>query len=222
MSANSRQVGGDHYKGENADFQHWDLIELFGIGYLEGCATKYVSRWRKKNGLQDVQKARHYIEKLMEMFVAGERRPRGETPLQILRVFFDQQKIDTPEERDTIAMLCRWRTVDDLYLALEFLDRVEKMAVELAASRPGTPEDSGHYELNNNPLVYSIPKHMVAVGMDGILVVDQSNMRTPWTSDKYEKVVESASGKTWEIHNPKSEALRQMLERIVSPNQQEL
>lgn len=100
--------------------------------------------------------------------------------------------------------------------------REQVAALQKEPSRPGTPEDGGHYELDNKPLVYTIPKHMVAVGKDGILVVNQSNMRTPWTSDEYEKVVESASGKTWEIHNPKSEALRQMLERIISPNRQEI
>lgn len=87
-------------------------------------------------------------------------------------------------------------------------------------TRPGTPEDGGHHERDNRPLVYRIPKHLMAAGVDGILIVDQFNMRVPWTSDKYEMVVEKE--KCWEIHNPRSEALRQQLERIVSPNRQEI
>ena len=58
------ELGGDHYRSE---FQHWDLIEQNGIGYLEGCASKYVTRWRKKNGVQDLEKALHYVEKLQEL-----------------------------------------------------------------------------------------------------------------------------------------------------------
>lgn len=221
MSANNRQVGGEHYKGKNADFQHWDLIEIFDLGYLEGCATKYVSRWRKKSGLQDVQKARHYVEKLIELHKEGTRQPRGFVPRSVLTMFFDQQGINTPAERDAISMLCRWRNLDDLYMAAQFLDLVEDMARRAATeSRPGTPEDGGHHERDNRPLVYRIPKHLMAAGVDGILIVDQFNMRVPWTSDKYEMVVEKE--KCWEIHNPRSEALRQQLERIVSPNRQEI
>ena len=33
----------------------------------EGCAIKYLSRWREKGGLQDLKKARHYLDKLIEM-----------------------------------------------------------------------------------------------------------------------------------------------------------
>ncbi len=67
MSANTRQVGGVHYRSE---YQHWDFIEDWGIGYLEGCASKYITRWRLKSGVQDVEKAIHYIEKLIERATA--------------------------------------------------------------------------------------------------------------------------------------------------------
>lgn len=63
-NANSRQVGGDHYKTE---IEHWDFIESNGIGYLEGCATKYVTRARKKNGAQDLEKAIHYVDKILDL-----------------------------------------------------------------------------------------------------------------------------------------------------------
>ena len=56
------QVGGDHYR---AEFQHWDWAAETQLGYLEGNATKYVARWRKKNGRQDLEKARSYVLKLM-------------------------------------------------------------------------------------------------------------------------------------------------------------
>lgn len=65
MSANDRQEGGNHYR--NKAIQPWDYIAGNGIGYLEGCAIKYLSRWREKGGVADLRKARHYIDKLIEM-----------------------------------------------------------------------------------------------------------------------------------------------------------
>lgn len=63
--ANERQIGGDHYKG-SAYYQHWDWVMEGGLNYLQGCATKYISRHRKKNGPEDLQKALHYIDKAVE------------------------------------------------------------------------------------------------------------------------------------------------------------
>lgn len=63
--ANQRQVGGAHYglKG----FQHWDMVALFKLDYFQGQITKYVMRWKNKNGLQDLQKAQHFLEKYIEL-----------------------------------------------------------------------------------------------------------------------------------------------------------
>ena len=64
--ANDRQVGGDHYD-KNGE-QHWDRqYRLYGRGYFVGCATKYIERYQDKNGKQDLLKAVHFIEKLIEL-----------------------------------------------------------------------------------------------------------------------------------------------------------
>lgn len=63
-SANEKQVGGNHYKGR--EYEHWDFVDDLGLHYLVGCATKYISRWRGKNGLEDLCKAEHYLEKYCE------------------------------------------------------------------------------------------------------------------------------------------------------------
>ena len=67
-TANDRQEGGDHYK--KREYQHWDFVVDTGMHYLLGCATKYVARWRDKNGAQDLKKAVHYLEKAAEAGVA--------------------------------------------------------------------------------------------------------------------------------------------------------
>ncbi len=64
--ANEKQVGGDHYKKHGTELQHWDIVRMFDLGYLIGNATKYLFRWRNKNGVEDLKKAIHYIEKQIE------------------------------------------------------------------------------------------------------------------------------------------------------------
>lgn len=64
MSANDSQVGGEHYKSA---IQCWDYIVANDIGYLEGNVIKYVSRWKQKGGVEDLRKARHYLDKLIEV-----------------------------------------------------------------------------------------------------------------------------------------------------------
>lgn len=62
--ANAVQIAGDHY--QHLDPQPWDVITAWGFGFLDGNALKYLARWRHKNGLEDLRKARHYIDKLIE------------------------------------------------------------------------------------------------------------------------------------------------------------
>jgi len=58
-------VDGDHYK--DMPIQPVLYIHSNGIGYFEGNVIKYVSRWRAKNGIADLEKAKHYIELLIEL-----------------------------------------------------------------------------------------------------------------------------------------------------------
>ncbi len=63
--ANERQVGGTHYKvgGE----EHWDRVHRLQLDYFQGQVTKYVERWKLKNGIQDLHKARHFLDKYIEL-----------------------------------------------------------------------------------------------------------------------------------------------------------
>lgn len=58
------QVGGSHY---DLAIQPWDYIAANQIGFFEGNVIKYVTRWKEKNGLEDLRKARHYLDKLIEL-----------------------------------------------------------------------------------------------------------------------------------------------------------
>lgn len=61
MGANDRQVDGNHYN--NGDYQHWDFVCDTEMHYLLACSTKYIYRHQDKNGLIDLNKSKHYIEK---------------------------------------------------------------------------------------------------------------------------------------------------------------
>lgn len=68
-AANSHQVGGDHYA--RLAIQPFEYIHKNGLGFAEGCVVKYVSRWRNKNGIEDLKKARHFLDLLIEAETAA-------------------------------------------------------------------------------------------------------------------------------------------------------
>ena len=65
MTANEEQVGGRHYIEK--PIQPWDYIIANKLGYLEGNIVKYVSRYKEKGGVEDLVKAAHYLDKLIEV-----------------------------------------------------------------------------------------------------------------------------------------------------------
>lgn len=65
-TANERQVGGSHYKRPGI-VEHWDIVAQHQLDYFQGQITKYVMRWRDKGGLQDLEKAQHFLEKYIEL-----------------------------------------------------------------------------------------------------------------------------------------------------------
>lgn len=65
FNALEKQVEGNHYK--DLPIQPVEYIYANALGYFEGNVIKYVSRWRKKNGIADLEKAKHYIELLIQL-----------------------------------------------------------------------------------------------------------------------------------------------------------
>ena len=60
------QVGGDHYK--NMTLQPIEYIIKNNLNFCEGNIIKYITRYKDKNGIEDLKKARHYLEMLIELF----------------------------------------------------------------------------------------------------------------------------------------------------------
>lgn len=77
MSSRDKQVGGDHYRKHK--IQPFDIIDEYELGFDEGNALKYLLR-RKGNRLEDLQKAAHYLERLIEKEQA--RATEGPVPIK--------------------------------------------------------------------------------------------------------------------------------------------
>lgn len=70
MKTLQTQVGGSHYK--NLAIQPMEYIMKNKIGFCEGNVIKYVTRYKEKNGIEDLKKAQHYLSALIESLEKSE------------------------------------------------------------------------------------------------------------------------------------------------------
>jgi len=68
VSPDRKQVGGDHY--QVAEIQPWDVMMAYGLDPWSANVIKYLLRFPYKNGVQDLEKAKHYIEFLIVNYEA--------------------------------------------------------------------------------------------------------------------------------------------------------
>lgn len=122
MKANKTQVAGTHYASA---FQHWDFVAAaLGGNYMEGQITKYVCRWKKKNGVQDLEKALHFTNKLIEL-----RQESDLTSMHEVHDVLDDWSVlaedvrefckanELGNEESYIMLLCAtWETSEHLYM----------------------------------------------------------------------------------------------------------
>lgn len=112
--ANSIQHGGDHYR---STLQHWDVMaEFFGLDYHIGCATKYVSRWKKKGTpLLDLKKALHFTQKAIECANDGAE-ATNRVPSEVVEEFVIANDLEM-QERIALLSLWQWKQLEDLQRA---------------------------------------------------------------------------------------------------------
>lgn len=64
--ARDQQVGGNHYRSQK--IQVWDVVDEYGLDYYAGLTLKYLLRaGRKGSKLEDLKKARHVLDKMIEL-----------------------------------------------------------------------------------------------------------------------------------------------------------
>lgn len=108
------QIGGDHYKG--VEIQPVEFSEINQLSFCEGNIVKYLIRYPKKNGVEDLNKARHYIQLLEDLTAKSKwgdgAGPRyGTLPIPLEKLW--ESWPDThPLAKDIIHIICEWRHVE--------------------------------------------------------------------------------------------------------------
>lgn len=124
MNAHVEQVGGDHYQ---AGYQHWDWSAETGLGCLEYAATKYVTRWRKKDGVQGLKKAITYLQKIKALGITY-CPPAFNRPMRSdhRRYNFLKSNDINLESNDAvvITMIDCWMDHDDIDRAIHYLEKM--------------------------------------------------------------------------------------------------
>jgi len=92
MTAFKDQVGGDHYR--NMAIQPAQYILTNRLGWAEGCAISYISRWREKGGVEDLRKAIHTLELLIAAEASA---PSASTASAAFRCAVDSDDPPEPE-----------------------------------------------------------------------------------------------------------------------------
>jgi hypothetical protein len=122
MKASDHQVDGDHYRTEEGGVGHWDYCVAVDAPYLEGGATKYIARWRDKNGLVDLDKGLHYMQRKQQAYEEGQGNLMGCTRNdELFKQFIRDNKISPPEAY-AIDLCLHWEGQWDLVAAIESIE----------------------------------------------------------------------------------------------------
>ena len=154
------QHGGDHYK-QGGQFQHWNVMYMLGYGweYYAAACSKYVSRYGKKNGAEDVSKAVHFTDKLIAEVEAGNLPPvfqttRGlrmnidspEGPYnklvnveQLAKQFCEANAVTDPTAQGAIYRIFAVRDLTDLRDVRRLTDRLHKQLTGYVEPAPHVP-----------------------------------------------------------------------------------
>ena len=117
MSSLEKQVGGNHYK--SFKIQPIEFIILNNLNFLEGNVVKYVCRHRFKDGLRDLEKAKHYIEMLIEF--------RDKFGKELSHLGFNLTNKISHLEGEIIKRIWRYsksKDIKELEIALECIDKL--------------------------------------------------------------------------------------------------
>lgn len=136
MQANENQIGGSHYK---STYQHWDWVTEAEMPYLIAQITRYVSRWRKKNGIEDLEKAAHYMQKLNEVH-----RLRHKKLIELTRKFCDEQEAFLDEESIYTSLMeymaGSYQKLNEAHANIQYLLKILRNKEEPAPREPIDPE----------------------------------------------------------------------------------
>jgi hypothetical protein len=111
-AVNAIQHGGTHYQ---SSIQHWDWVAYCTMDYFSAAASKYVTRWRSKEGVKDLKKASHFVDKARVLFSDRILMPQGcaRIPIHEYAAANELNEIET----EVCRLLMVWRNAADLDMA---------------------------------------------------------------------------------------------------------
>lgn len=128
--ANETQVGGTHYQ---STYQHWDMCaDAFGDAHCKSAITKYLVRWRAKGGLQDLDKARHYLTKLIELLDENRVALSAPANTQAITVFIISNNLPEREATITKVVMGASGLADLLYVRVALDKLIVEAVLELS------------------------------------------------------------------------------------------
>lgn len=119
-SALDEQVGGDHYK--KLGIQPVELIRDINANFFQGNVIKYVTRYKDKNGIKDLEKAKHYLELIEELHPNNNSSKITSYGIDKVNDYIYANKIDTDAAKIIrIVSLCGNGKIDT---AIELIDNL--------------------------------------------------------------------------------------------------
>ena len=110
------QVGGDHYK--NRAMQPIELITKTRCTFIQGCIWKYITRYKEKNGKEDIQKCIHYAQLAIQLKDNGQ---LGYRKLDIVREYCKVNNLS--KEQEAVILLTAYdsyqRVIDECKVMLK-------------------------------------------------------------------------------------------------------
>lgn len=107
-----------HYAVPEGGIQHKDYCAAIDAPYFEGCASKYVTRYQKKGGVEDLKKALQYIKYRLEAFDYNRGPFVGQLKNEALFEQFIKDNNIPGEESDIIDLILHWKEFEDLEEAM--------------------------------------------------------------------------------------------------------
>lgn len=127
-TANDTQVGGTHYQ---SGYQHWDFAIRFNLPYLAAAATKYLTRYKKKSGLQDLMKAHHYTVKLAEAVALGKQMRTQHVMVSDVQEFAEANDLGSQKVVYVLVCLSTYYHAEEVRQAAESIqDLIDNYAEE--------------------------------------------------------------------------------------------
>ena len=119
-SALDAQVGGDHYK--KLGIQPIELIRDINANFFQGNVIKYITRYKYKNGIKDLEKAKHYLELIEELHPDNNNSKIASYEIDRVNEYIVANKIDTNAAKIIrIVSLCGYDEIDK---AIELVDNL--------------------------------------------------------------------------------------------------